>query len=151
MAYTTVLVGIDGSPAALHAVDRAAYAAKREDAKLVLVCAYHPMAARDSAARTTGLADTKYRVTGTDAAQQALDAALLRARGAGACLVEGRLVQAHAVEALLGVAKELGADMIVVANRSATPLSSRLLGSVAAAVVHRAPCDVLVVHVRQVD
>lgn len=151
MAYTTVLVGIDGSPAALHAVDRAAYAAKREDAKLVLVCAYHPMAARDMAARTTGLADTKYRVTGTDAAQQALDAALLRARGAGACLVEGRLVQAHAVEALLGVAKELGADMIVVANRSATPLSSRRLGSVASAVVHRAPCDVLVVHVRQVD
>lgn len=41
--------------------------------------------------------------------------------------------------------------MIVVANRSATPLSSRLLGSVASAVVHRAPCDVLVVHVRQVD
>lgn len=81
MAYTTVLVGIDGSPAALHAVDRAAYAAKREDAKLVLVCAYHPMAARDMAARTTGLADTKYRVTGTDAAQQALDAALLRPAG----------------------------------------------------------------------
>lgn len=148
MSYTTVLVGLDGSTAALLAVDQAARTAVSNRAALVVVCAYHPVPAREQAARTVGLADAKDRVTGTAEAQAALDAGTARARSAGHADVEGRLVMADAVEALLRVAGQTSADLIVVANRSAGALTARLLGSVASAVVHRAPCDVLVVRAR---
>jgi len=148
MSYTTVLVGLDGSSAALVAVDQAAQTALRNGAAVVVVCAYHPVPAREQATITVGTADARNRITGTGAAQSALDDGVQRALAVGVRDVEGRLVQSDAVDALLHVAGQTTADLIVVANRSAGTLSTRLLGSVASAVVHRAPCDVLVVRVR---
>ena len=53
-------------------------------------------------------------------------------------------VSGEPAEELVLKAHELGADLIVVGRRSRNPLR-RLLGSVSARVVRRAPCDVLVV------
>jgi nucleotide-binding universal stress UspA family protein len=53
-------------------------------------------------------------------------------------------VSGEPAEQLVQKAHELGADLIVVGRRSRSPLR-RLLGSVSARVVRRAPCDVLVV------
>ncbi len=47
-------------------------------------------------------------------------------------------------DALVHVAKEIGADLIVVGNRRVQGIS-RLLGSVATDVAHHAPCDVYIV------
>jgi nucleotide-binding universal stress UspA family protein len=146
MSYATALVGIDGSESSLLAVDRAAEVAAAMDAVVIVVCAYHPMTAREQALITAALGDTKYRVTGTAAAQEALDTAVSRAREAGATRVEGRLVVGDAVEALLSVARERSADLIVVGNRGINTFSGRLLGSVPADMCHRAHCDVLIVH-----
>jgi nucleotide-binding universal stress UspA family protein len=49
-AYTTVLVGTDGSESSFRAVDRAAAVAAGADADAdatLLVCAYHPMSDRE--------------------------------------------------------------------------------------------------------
>jgi nucleotide-binding universal stress UspA family protein len=146
MGYATVIVGTDGSEASLRAVGRASEVAAATGASLIVTCAYHPMTAREQAAVTAGLDDTRFRVTGADAAREALDVAVRHARESGATRVEGRLVEGDAVEALLTVVRERSVDLIVVGNRGINTLSGRLLGSVPSDVSHRAPCDVLIVH-----
>jgi nucleotide-binding universal stress UspA family protein len=146
MSYTTVLVGTDGSESAMKAVARAADVAAARNASLIVVCAFHPMSAREQALITPATGDATARVTGTRAAEAALDLGVEHARQAGAPQVEGRLVEGDAVEALLSVAQERSAGLIVVGNRGVNTLSGRLLGSVPSDVVQRAPCDVLIVH-----
>jgi len=146
MRYRTVLVGTDGSDTSLQAVTTAADIAGSMTAQLLVVCAYHPVPAREQARFTPGLDDTRFRVTGAEAAQSALDAGLEAARAAGASSAEGKLVPGDAVEALLSEAAESAPALIVVGNRGMNRLSRRLLGSVPSDVAYRAGCDVLIVH-----
>jgi nucleotide-binding universal stress UspA family protein len=146
MRYRTVLVGTDGSDTSLQAVATAADLAGSMTAQLLVICAYHPMPAREQARFTPGLDDTRFRVTGSEAAQSALDAGLAAARAAGASASEGRLVPGDAVEALLSEAASSAPALIVVGNRGMNRLSRRLLGSVPSDVAYRASCDVLIVH-----
>lgn len=146
MRYGTVLVGTDGSDTSLQAVAAAADLAGAMTAQLLVVCAYHPTPAREQARMTPGLDDTRFRVTGSEAAQSALDAALDTARAAGAASAEGKLVTGDAVEALLSEAEGHSPALIVVGNRGMNRLSRRLLGSVPSDVAYRATCDVLIVH-----
>lgn len=146
MRYRTVLVGTDGSDTSLQAVATAADIASSMTTQLLVICAYHPMQARDQARFTPGLDDTRFRVTGSEAAQSALDAGLAAARAAGVSSPEGKLVAGDAVEALLAEADSNAPALIVVGNRGMNRLSRRLLGSVPSDVAYRASCDVLIVH-----
>ena len=49
MRYQTVLVGTDGSDTSLQAVATAAELAGAMTAQLLVVCAYHPVPAREQA------------------------------------------------------------------------------------------------------
>jgi nucleotide-binding universal stress UspA family protein len=146
MSYATIAVGTDGSESSLHAVERAAEVSAATDAPVIVVCAYHPMTAREQAVVTPAGGDSRFRVTGAEAAQQALDAAVQRAQDGGAARVDGRLIEGDAVEALLSLSREAPVDLIVVGNRGINTLSGRLLGSVPSDISQRAPCDVLIVH-----
>jgi nucleotide-binding universal stress UspA family protein len=73
-------------------------------------------------------------------------AASQRARAAGAPDARVRLVEGDPGQALLSVAEDSSADLIVVGNRGINTLSGRQLGSVPSDVSQRAPCDVLIVH-----
>jgi nucleotide-binding universal stress UspA family protein len=146
MSYETIAVGTDGSESALRAVERAAELSAEAGAVLLVVCAYHALTAREQAVVTPALGDARFRVTGTEAAKEALQTAVERANRAGATRVESRLVEGDAVEALLSLTKERFIDLIAVGNRGINTLSGRLLGSVASDLTQRAPCDVLIVH-----
>jgi nucleotide-binding universal stress UspA family protein len=146
MSYATIAVGTDGSESSLRAVERAAELAAAPDASLVVVCAYHPMTAREQAVVTPAVGDARFRVTGTDAATEALQAGADHARASGASRVDSRLVEGDAVEAMLSLCTELSIELVVVGNRGINTLSGRLLGSVASDLSQRAPCDVLIVH-----
>ena len=146
MSYATIAVGTDGSESSLRAVQRAAEVSSATGAALFLVCAYHPMSAREQAVVTPAAGDARFRVTGKDPAQEALEAAEREARESGATRVEQRLVEGDAVEALLSLTREVFVDLIVVGNRGINTLSGRLLGSVPSDISQRAPCDVLIVH-----
>jgi nucleotide-binding universal stress UspA family protein len=146
MRYQTVVVGTDGSETALKAVQTAADIAHAMQVQLIVVCAYHPMPAREQARITPGLGDTRFRVTGTEAARAVLDASVASARAAGTPTVEGQLVEGDAVGALLSVAESRAPALLVVGNRGMNRLSGRLLGSVPSDVAFRARCDVLIVH-----
>lgn len=146
MKYSTIVVGTDGSETSLAAVTTAADLASATATPLLVVCAHHPLSARDQAARTPGLDDTRFRVTGSEAAEKALAAGVSAAEGAGATDVEGLLVVGDAVNALLTTAREHAPALVVVGNRGMNRLSGRLLGSIPSDIAFRADCDVLIAH-----
>lgn len=147
MRYSTIVVGTDGSESALKAVEQAAEIAAGGSARLVVVCAYHPLTAKEQSILAATVGPTSiYQVAGTDAAEEALETGKRRAVEAGATDVTATLVRGDPGQALLAAASEQAADLIVVGSRGINTLSGRLLGSVPSDVSHRASCDVLIVH-----
>lgn len=145
-AYTTVLVGTDGSESSFRAVERAAGVSAGAGATLLVVCAYRPMSAREVQDAAEALGGESYKVSGSTPAEDVLRDAADRARAAGAEKVETLAVEGDAVDELANVADERGVDLVVVGNRGLNSLAGRLLGSVPANISHRATCDVLIAH-----
>jgi len=145
-AYTTVLVGTDGSESSFRAVDRAASVAAGAGATLLVVCAYRPMSAREVQDAADALGGESYKVSGSTPAEDVLRDAADRARSGGADKVETLAVEGDPVDELARVAKDRGVDLVMVGSRGLNSLAGRLLGSVPANISHRATCDVLIVH-----
>jgi nucleotide-binding universal stress UspA family protein len=145
-AYTTIVVGTDGSDTSLAAVDRAATIAADSGARLVIVCAY--MARHDKAlpADQDVLGPDAYQVVGSAPAEDTLRTARDRASGKGAANINTQAVEGKPVDTLKGVVKDVGADLLVVGNVGLNTLAGRFLGSVPLDVVRHAGIDVLVVH-----
>lgn len=144
MGYTTVVVGTDGSDSSLRAVDRAAQLASGPDAKLIVATAYLP-AGEDTRAADM-LKDEGYKLAGNAPIYEMLRDARDRAKAAGATNVEERAVVGAPVDALVDLATEVGADLLVVGNVGLNTIAGRLLGSVPANVARRSKTDVLIVH-----
>jgi nucleotide-binding universal stress UspA family protein len=142
-AYRTVVVGTDGSDSSLRAVDRAGNIAGA-DAKLIVASAYLPQPEDLRAADT--LRDESYKVSGAAPIYAILQEAKERAHAAGAKNVEERSIVGPPVDALVGLAEEVGADLLVVGNVGLSTIAGRLLGSVPANVSRRSKVDVLIVH-----
>jgi nucleotide-binding universal stress UspA family protein len=142
-AYRTVVVGTDGSDSSLRAVDRAGNIAGA-DAKLIVASAYLPHPEDSRAADALG--DESYKVSGAAPIYAILHEAKERADAAGAKNVEERSIVGAPVDALVGLAEEVGADLLVVGNVGLSTIAGRLLGSVPANVSRRAKVDVLIVH-----
>ena len=142
-AYQTVVVGTDGSDSSLRAVDRAAKIAGA-DAKLIIASAYLPHP--DDARAADVLKEESYKVTGTAPIYEILHTAKERAHNAGAKNVEDRAIVGAPVDALVSLAEDSKADLLVVGNVGLSTIAGRLLGSVPANVSRRAKVDVLIVH-----
>ena len=69
-----------------------------------------------------------------------------RAKAAGATNVEERAIVGAPVDALVELAEEVGADLLVIGNVGLNTIAGRLLGSVPANVARRSKVDVLIVH-----
>ena len=146
-AYTTVVVGTDGSDTSLAAVDRAATIAADSGAALVITCAYFPMDTKSVAAAQDVLgAEDAYEVVGSAPAEDTLQTARDRARSRGAENIDTRAVEGKPGDTLKRVVKDVGADLLVVGNVGLNTLAGRILGSVPLDVVRHAGVDVLVVH-----
>ena len=145
--YRTIVVGTDGSALAAQAVARAAWLADRDDADLVIVCAYSELSRRAEAKNVATLGgDSRIgQVLGREAARQALDAAMATAKSEGATVSAGLLVDGEPSKALVSTAQERSADLIVLGAIHDRSLADRLLGTVATEVTKRARCDVLIV------
>jgi nucleotide-binding universal stress UspA family protein len=148
--YKTIVVGTDGSPLAEPTVARAAWLAAHNDSDLVIVCAYSALSRRQEARNVATVGgDTRIgQVLGRAAANDALSSAISIAREGGATLSASLLVDGEPAQALLDIADERDADLIVVGARHDISLAERLLGTVATEVVRRAPCEVLIVRPR---
>ena len=142
--YRTVVVGTDGSASSLRAVERAGALASGPDAKLFVASAYLPDS--DDARASDVLKDEGYKVHGTAPIYDILREARERAKAAGATHIEEKAVVGAPVDALVDLAEEVGADLLVVGNVGLNTIAGRLLGSVPANVARKSKTDVLIVH-----
>lgn len=142
-AYRTVVVGTDGSDSSMRAVDKAAQIAG-PDAKLLVASAYLPQ--HEDGRAADALRNESYKVSGTAPIYAILQDAKERAHKAGAKNVEERPIEGAPVDALVKLAEDEKADLLVVGNVGLSTIAGRLLGSVPANVSRRAKVDVLIVH-----
>jgi nucleotide-binding universal stress UspA family protein len=144
--FGRIVVGTDGSDTAAHAVKEAVDLAKRTDSRLDIVTAFEPIPAerlrKEGQADVPG--DVQYAFNPNEDANVTLDNA------AGPARSEGIEVQTHSREgdpadAILDIAEEIDANLIVVGNKGMTGAKRFLLGSVPNKISHHAPCDVMIV------
>lgn len=145
--YRTIVVGTDGSSLAEPTVGRAAWMAKREDADLVIVCAFADLPRRAEAMNVATLGgDARTgQVLGRAAATSALTGALKVADAHGARVGAALLADGEPSVVLVTAAESRGADLIVLGATHRRSLADRVLGWTATEVVKRAQCDVLIV------
>jgi maltose/moltooligosaccharide transporter len=139
--YDRVVVGSDGSPSALYAVARAHEVAAAAEARIVVVTAYSPA---DTLARPVQVGGRQL-LYGQDAARKAVHRSVQELTSDRIRDVEQVVVAAEPAEALLRVAQDSPASLIVVGNRGLGAEVGEVLGSVPAKIVRNAVCDVLVV------
>jgi nucleotide-binding universal stress UspA family protein len=140
--YGSIVVGTDGSETAQRAVAEACGLAKALGGELHLVSAYEPLRGARIAGAPEGAArvwDLKPDTLVQSVVEQA--AALARVGGVE---VTVHTVTGDPADALLAVAEQEQADLIVVGNRGMHGVA-RMLGSVPNKISHRAGCSVLIV------
>jgi nucleotide-binding universal stress UspA family protein len=142
--YRTVVVGTDGSDSSLRAVDRAGQIAAGSNAKVIVATAYFPQAEDQRAADV--LKEEAWQMHGNAPIYAILREAKDRAKAAGAADVEEKAIVGAPVDALVDLAEEVKADLLVVGNVGLSTIAGRLLGSVPASVARRSKTDVLIVH-----
>ena len=142
--YQTIVVGTDGSDSSLRAVDKAGQIAAGSGAKVVVATAYFPQSEDQRAADV--LKDEGYKMAGNAPICAILREARDRAKAAGAPDVAEKAVIGAPVDALVELAEEVQADLLVVGNVGLSTIAGRLLGSVPANVARRSKTDVLIVH-----
>lgn len=145
--YDRVVVGSDGTPTSLYAVDRAAEVAQAAQAKLVVVTAY-----RDEPETASSQAEGVHRdLYGVEAARRALEKSVTNLTRERARYIEQRLVPGDPARALLDTVGSNPASVIVVGNRGLGAVEGQLLGSVPGDVVKNAMCDVIIVQTSALD
>ncbi len=145
MAYTSVVVGTDGSPTAQRAVTQAAELAAADGARLVIVTAFVPKGTA-SADVDAVPADIRFTLTDRVQAEELANRGREVAKELGVAKVVVQAIAGDPGSVLLEAAKDFDADLIVVGSKGLTSHAHFILGSVAASVAHHAPCDVLVAH-----
>lgn len=142
--FERIVVGTDGSETAGEAVRQAVELAKATGARLDIVSAFEPVSAtrlREESGEIPG--DVAYAVGPKEDVNQVLEAASNSAQA------EGVEVATHAREgdpadAILDLAEEIDASLIVVGNKGMTGARRFLLGSVPNKISHHAPCSVYI-------
>jgi nucleotide-binding universal stress UspA family protein len=143
--FTRIVVGTDGSDTAAEAVRQAVDLAKLSGASLGIVSAYEPVSKRRLEGEKQGLpADVQYEIGPREDVNLVLEGAAAVAKKEG-IEVQTHPVEGDPAEAILNVAEETGADLIVVGNKGMTGARRFLLGSVPNNVSHHAPCSVIIV------
>jgi nucleotide-binding universal stress UspA family protein len=143
--FRSIVVGTDGSQTASEAVRQAVELAKDIGAKIQLVSAYEPVPAsrlRDEKREVPE--DLQWMVNPREEVDNTLNDAADTVRDAGV-EVETFARQGDPADAILDVAEETDADLIVVGNKGMTGAKRFLLGSVPNKVSHHAPCSVLII------
>jgi nucleotide-binding universal stress UspA family protein len=143
--FSSIVVGTDGSETAGKAVQQATELARLLSASVSLVSAFEPVPnqrLRDE--RRDVPKDLEWMVNPREDVEATLREAAEGVEGAGV-KVETFAREGDAADAILDVAEEQRADLIVVGNKGMTGAKRFLLGSVPNKVSHHAPCSVLII------
>ncbi|MCF2529853.1 universal stress protein [Yinghuangia soli] len=142
--YARILVAVDATPETAEVLARTAGLAGPLGAAVRVL---HVQTVDVVDAGGTGAAGIVEEETDAEAAKVVTDAVAVL-REAGVAEVEGwagETLRADVPNAVVDHAKEYGADLLVLGARRHKGLARLMLGSVSDAVVHRAPCPVMLV------
>jgi nucleotide-binding universal stress UspA family protein len=143
--FGSIVVGTDGSETASEAVRQATELAKSVGAKVHLVSAFEPVGnQRLREERQQVPEDLSWSVNQREDVDATLREAAEQIQGAGV-EVETYARQGDPADAILDVAEEKNADLIVVGNKGMSGAKRFLLGSVPNKVSHHAPCSVMII------
>ena len=143
--FGSIVVGTDGSDTANEAVRQATELAKALDAEVHVVSAYEPVPeARLRMERKDVPGDLQWSINEREDVEATLTEAADSIKGAGV-KVETFSREGDPADAILDVAEEQNADLIIVGNKGMTGAKRFLLGSVPNKVSHHAPCSVLII------
>jgi nucleotide-binding universal stress UspA family protein len=139
-----IVVAYDGSEAGQRAVAHAVAHAEGGAAQLILAhvlewSPYSFLSAEELAERH------KRREQELSRAREAVVAPVLRDLKARGIAVEAEIRYGHVAETLVDIAKDTGADSIVVGRTGATGITARLFGSVAGTLAQIAPVPLTIV------
>ena len=143
--FDRIVVGTDGSDTAAEAVRQATELAKLSGGKLHIVAAFEPIPqtrVREEQAELPG--DVSYAVGPREDVNVILDTAVGKAKQEGVD-ADPYPREGDPADAILDVAEETAADLIIVGNKGMTGAKRFLLGSVPNKVSHHAPCGVYIV------
>jgi nucleotide-binding universal stress UspA family protein len=144
--FGRIVVGTDGSETAAEAVRQASELAKLSGAQLDIVSAFEPIPQqRVKAEAREAPGDVQYEITPREDVKLILDGASGEAKKAGIEEVQTHAREGEPADAILDVAEEINADLIVVGNKGMTGARRFLLGSVPNKVSHHAPSSVIIV------
>ena len=162
-AYEKVLVGTDGSPTALRAVEITAQLCNSLGIIPVIVCSYERMTEEElrkikSAADGDVLAqwgsrsqvgsvpdEFRWRIPGAAQAEDVLERAFDHAAKFGVEPVT-RAVEGAPADSLLHIAKQESFDLLAVGSVGMSGAKRFMLGNVPHRISHHAPTDVLILH-----
>ncbi len=143
--FGSIVVGTDGSETAREAVRQATELAKRVEASIDLVCAYEPVSmSRLRDKRRDIPEDLEWLINPREEVDATLSEAAKHIRQSGV-EVETYAREGDPADAILDVAEEEKAGLIVVGNKGMTGAKRFLLGSVPNKVSHHAPCSVMII------
>ena len=143
--FQSIVVGTDGSQTAGEAVREAIELAKSLGASIELVSAYEPVSHQRLREETRQVpADMQWMVNPREDVEATLREAAEKVEEAGVS-VNTYAREGDPADAILDIAEERGADLIVVGNKGMTGAKRFLLGSVPNKVSHHAPCSVLII------
>jgi nucleotide-binding universal stress UspA family protein len=143
--FDRIVVGTDGSETATEAVRTAIELARLSKGKLEIVSAYQPVSQqrlRDEGEGISG--DVSHTVNPREDVQLVLGNAAAEAKKAKVEVVTHPR-EGDPADAILDVAEENNADLVLVGNKGMTGARRFLLGSVPNKISHHAPCDVWIV------
>ena len=143
--FQSIVVGTDGSDTAREAVRQATDLAGRLGANIHLVSAYEPVPeGRLREERQEVPEDLQWMVNPREDVASTLEEAAEQLKEAGV-EVDTHAREGDPADAILDVAEEKSADLIVVGNKGMTGAKRFLLGSVPNKVSHHAPCSVMII------
>jgi len=143
--FARIVVGTDGSDTAKEAVRQAADLAKKLGAELSIVSAYEPVSSqRLREERLQAPGDVAHTISPKEDVEATLAQAAKDVEKDG-LKVDTVARQGDPADAILDIAEEQKADLIVVGNKGMTGAKRFLLGSVPNKVSHHAPSSVLIV------
>lgn len=141
--FKQIIVPIDGSDCAAHAVDVAAVLAKEQGATCTVCMVVDIVQAAALGFATPELVSGWLKTVQDQAETIVLEAATrLRAKGIA---TRTEVLEGNPTDAILQVAKKQGGDIIVMGSHGRTGLRRLFLGSVAESVLRSADIPVLVV------
>ncbi len=158
--FSRILVGTDGSPTAMRAVDMAAELAKCLAARLSIVCVYEPpteqelqqlradpndpVAQWNIGGDVRGIPEEfKWKIAGATEAEDVLDRAVEHATKVGVD-AEVEAIRGNPAEELIAYAQRGNFDLIAVGSVGMSGAKRFMLGNVPHRISHHAPTDVLI-------